>query len=104
MKRDLHVYLNESLTGHLTQDNNGRLSFAYATHWLNNPDAVPLSCSLPLRQARYNARECRSFFAGILPEESSREIIARILGISARNDYAMLEQIGGECAGAISFI
>jgi HipA-like C-terminal domain len=34
----------------------------------------------------------------------SREIIARNLGISARNDYAMLEQIGGECAGAVTFI
>ena len=33
-----------------------------------------------------------------------REIIARNLGISARNDYAMLEQIGGECAGAVTFI
>ena len=44
------------------------------------------------------------FFAGILPEESKREIIARNLGISARNDYAMLERIGGECAGAVTFI
>ena len=26
------------------------------------------------------------------------------LGISARNDYAMLERIGGECAGAVTFV
>jgi len=43
-------------------------------------------------------------FSGILPEESKREIIARNLGISARKDYAMLEQIGGECAGAVTFV
>jgi len=42
--------------------------------------------------------------AGVLPEESKREIIARNLGISGRNDYAMLERIGGECAGAVTFI
>ena len=42
--------------------------------------------------------------AGILPEKIIREIIARNLGISARNDYAMLERIGGECAGAVTFI
>src|SRR5271155_998792 len=48
--------------------------------------------------------ECRGYFGGILPEESKREIIARNLGISARNDYAMLEQIGGECAGAVTFV
>ena len=38
------------------------------------------------------------------PEEGSRKVIARILGISDKNDFAMLEQIGGECAGAISFL
>jgi serine/threonine-protein kinase HipA len=57
-----------------------------------------------LRKERFKRNECRGFFAGILPEESKREIIARNLGISARNDYAMLEQIGGECAGAVTFI
>jgi len=40
----------------------------------------------------------------ILPEGATREIIARNLGISAQNDYAMLERIGGECAGAVTFI
>ena len=40
----------------------------------------------------------------MLPEEKNREIIASILGISARNDFALLEQIGGECAGAVTFI
>src|SRR5205807_10031829 len=58
------------------------------------------SVSLPLRKEHFTRGECRGFFSGILPEESKREIIARNLGISARNDYAMLEQIGGECAGA----
>lgn len=63
-----------------------------------------MSHSLPLRQKRFGRKECRGFFAGILPEQSKREIIARNLGISPRNDYAMLEQIGGECAGAVTFV
>ena len=78
--------------------------FDYVESWLNRPGATPLSQSLPLRKERFKRNECRGFFAGILPEESKREIIARNLGISARNDYAMLEQIGGECAGAVTFI
>jgi hypothetical protein len=45
---------------------------------------VPLSQSLPLRAERFKAKECRGFFAGILPEDSKREIIARNLGTSAR--------------------
>lgn len=31
-----------------------------------------------------------------------RDQIARNLGISANNDFAMLKRIGGECAGEIS--
>lgn len=45
-----------------------------------------------------------SLFRGLLPEEQNREIIARNLGITPRNDYAMLREIGGECAGAVSLI
>jgi serine/threonine-protein kinase HipA len=104
MAKALDVYLHNHLVGNLIQDDGGQMSFRYAESWLNTPGATPLSQSLPLRKERFARKECRGFFAGILPEESKREIIARNLGISARNDFAMLEQIGGECAGAVSFI
>src|SRR5579871_809548 len=104
MARTLDVYLHTDLVGHLTQDDDGDMSFQYAQGWLDQPGAVPLSQSLPLRPERFRRKECRGFFAGILPEEAKREMIARNLGISARNDYAMLERIGGECAGAVTFL
>src|SRR5471032_1592892 len=104
MSRMLDVYLHEQLVGHLIQDEGGQMSFEYLESWLAQPEATALSQSLSLQKERFPAKECRGFFGGILPEESKREIIARNLGISARNDYAMLEQIGGECAGAVTFI
>lgn len=104
MAKMLDVYLHHDLVGHLVQDDGGQMIFEYAESWLNRSDATPLSQSLQLRKGRFKRKECRGFFAGILPEESKREIIARNLGISARNDYAMLERIGGECAGAVTFI
>lgn len=104
MAKTLDVYLHDELVGHLIQDDGGQQVFDYVESWLDKPGATPLSQSLPLRKERFTRNECRGFFAGILPEESKREIIARNLGISARNDYAMLEQIGGECAGAVTFI
>jgi serine/threonine-protein kinase HipA len=104
MARTLDVYLHNELAGQLVQDDGGQISFTYAESWLNKPGATALSQSLPLRKERFSRNECRGFFGGILPEETKREIIARNLGISARNDYAMLEQIGGECAGAVTFI
>ena len=104
MARTLDVYLHNELTGQLVQDDGGQMLFTYAESWLKKSGATALSRSLPLRKQRFSRKECRGFFGGILPEESKREIIARNLGISARNDYAMLEQIGGECAGAVTFI
>src|SRR5260370_40853852 len=104
MARTLEVYLHNDLVGQLTQDDGGQMGFKYAEDWLNRPGATPLSHSLPLRKERFSRKECRGFFAGILPEESKREIIAANLGISARHDYAMLEQIGGEGAGAVTVI
>ena len=104
MSRTLDVYLHAHHVGQLIQNEHGDMVFSYAQNWLDNPQAMPLSHSLPLRTEQFGRNECRGFFAGILPEETKREIIARNLGISARNDFAMLEQIGGECAGAITFI
>lgn len=104
MARTLDVYLDDDCVGHLTQDDGGQMVFEYLPSWLANPDAAPLSQSLPLRPQRFAQKECRGFFAGILPEQSKRDLVARNLGISARNDYAMLEQIGGECAGAVTFV
>lgn len=78
--------------------------FDYAETWLSKPGATALSQSLPLRKERFRRNECRGFFAGLLPEQAQRATVARNLGISERNDYAMLERIGGECAGAVTFI
>ena len=104
MAKTLDVYLHDTLVGYLTQDDDGQMLFEYAPSWLEASEAVPLSQSLPLRKTIFTRKECRGFFAGILPEENKRDIIARNLGISARNDFAMLERIGGECAGAITFV
>lgn len=103
MKR-LSVYLNGEPVGLLEQDDSGLLSFSYSSAWLERADAIPLSRSLPLQPEAFLGKEARPFFAGVLPEETPRQRIASILGISERNDFAMLERIGGECAGAVSLL
>ncbi len=104
MPKTLDVYLRDDLVGHLVQDDHGDLAFSYADSWLENAVAIPLSQSLPLGKEIFFRKQCRGFFAGVLPEQNMRENIARIFGISAKNDFKMLEQIGGECAGAVTFM
>jgi len=102
--RRLTVYLYGDPVGNLDQDDNGLIGFRYNPEWLNRPDAAPLSRSLPLQGEPFQGKRVRPFFAGILPDEGPRRQIAAILGISERNDFAMLERIGGECAGAVSLL
>lgn len=104
MARTLNVQYDRELVGQLIQDDGGQMTFKYDASWLGKPEPIALSRSLPLREETFTQKECRGFFGGTLPEEDNRRIIARILGISDKNDFAMLEQIGGECAGAISFL
>ena len=101
---NLIVYMNTERVGVLKQDESGVLQFSYDSTWLIKPTAIPLSRSLPLQGGVFPAKKCRPFFAGILPEEDPRRKIAGILGISRTNDFAMLERIGGECAGAVSLL
>ena len=104
MASTLNVYHDRELVGQLVQDDGGQMTFQYDKDWLTKPEPNPLSRSLPLREELFMQKDCRAFFGGTLPEEGNRKVIARILGISDKNDFAMLEQIGGECAGAISFL
>jgi len=103
MKR-LIVYLNGERVGALDEDDSGLLEFRYAQEWTGRSDSMPLSRSLPLQSEPFRGKHARPFFAGILPDEGPRQQIAAILGISERNDFAMLERIGGECAGAVSLL
>lgn len=102
MARILDVYLGHQLVGELEQDDSGALWFCYDEVWLASSEARPLSASLPLRPEKFRRNECRAFFAGLLPEEESRQLVAKAFGVSARNDFALLSKIGGECAGAVS--
>ncbi len=103
MARDLAVYLQGQAVGRLRQEDSGRLTFAYRDAWLDQPEAGPLSLSLPLQAEPFDDRVARPFFAGLLPDDFARERLARYLGVSRHNDFALLSEVGGECAGAVAF-
>ncbi len=103
MARDLAVLLHGEAVGTLRQEDSGRLTFGYRGDWLERPDARPLSLSLPLQEDPFDDRAARPFFAGLLPDDFARERLARYLGVSRHNDFALLAEVGGECAGAVSF-
>jgi serine/threonine-protein kinase HipA len=100
----LDVYFRDRLAGKLWLDERRRFVFQYDTGWLKGSHIFPLSLSLPLRPEPYADDAARPFFANLLPEGEIRELIAKQFRISEQNAYALLEKIGGECAGAVSIL
>jgi len=104
MGQQLNVFLHDQCVGTLRLDKGRRFVFQYAEVWLQQAHAVPLSIHLPLQPGVFEDVQARPFFANLLPESEMRRVIARRLGLSEQNDFALLEAIGGECAGAVSLL
>ena len=104
MTRTLDVWWDGRIVGQLTQDSDGALGFAYGPEWLRQEGAPALSVSLPRREEPFSRRECRPFFGGLLPEESQRDAVARVLGVSRANEFALLDRLGGDVAGALQLL
>jgi serine/threonine-protein kinase HipA len=100
----LDVYLRDQKVGRLWLDEKRRFVFQYDATWINKKGAIPLSLHLPLRAETYPDDLSRPFFSNLLPEAEIKRIIAQRLQISVSNDFAMLNGIGGECAGAVSVL
>lgn len=103
MAHELEVWLFADCVGTLALVE-GRLNFRYAPDWLSRPHAVALSTSLPLQIEPFDDHKTRPFFAGLLPEGRMRRLIAQQFQVSDQNDFALLDHIGGECAGAVTFL
>ncbi|PCI37505.1 MAG: toxin HipA [Rhodospirillaceae bacterium] len=97
----LDVFLHNEFIGKLSYQN-GLLSFVYDNGYMREERPLPLSASLPLQGEAFDHALSESFFSGLLPESIIRERLARYLRISAKNTFALLKEIGGECAGAVS--
>jgi serine/threonine-protein kinase HipA len=74
--------------------------FTYDPAWIA-ASRPPLSQALPLSGPPLPGA-VHAFFGGLLPEGEPRRLIARRLGVSERNDFALLAAIGGDTAGAIT--
>jgi serine/threonine-protein kinase HipA len=98
----LTVWWGDQSVGALRIDRQGDIEFTYDEAWRAASHARAISVSLPLRAEPYLRRETRPFFEGLLPEENQRIAVARALGVSQQNEFRLLEQIGGEVAGALS--
>ena len=97
----LDVYLQDKLAGSLAQMDDGDLAFTYDADYLDTA-SYGISLSLPLQSDAFRGSQVKAFFSGLLPEGSVRDRLAKYLGLSERNPFALLEAVGGDCAGALA--
>ncbi len=105
MSSELLALLNGREIGRVHRDKQGRLSFVYAPAWRQDPDAYPLSLSMPLAAAEHGRAAIEAFLWGLLPDnEAILEGWARRFHVSARNPLALLSEVGEDCPGAVQFV
>ncbi|CAG1017461.1 partial Serine/threonine-protein kinase toxin HipA, partial [Burkholderiaceae bacterium] len=87
-------------------DNAGIWRLTYASEWLGNPNAFPLSPHLVLRAKPYDdAQEdgmVEKFFDNLLPEGDARLRLEKRLSAKNGDSFDLLRRFGRETAGAVT--
>ncbi len=106
-KRQLAVWMNGEKVGQWSIDAQGQHEFRYEKAWLAEPDARPLSLSMPLRPAEspYSGPLVEAFFDNLLPDSVDiRRRVQLHFGAESTNPFDLLAEIGRDCVGAVQLL
>lgn len=101
----LAVMADGRVMGEVRKDKRSRLTFVYDEAWRRASDAYPLSLSMPLVIGEHEHARIEPWLWGLLPDNEA--ILARWgqrFQVSSRNPFALLAQVGEDCAGAIQIV
>ena len=105
MSKKLFVLLSGRAIGRVAQDDRGKLSFTYDEAWRDIRGAYPLSLSMPLAALEHRHDAISSYIWGLLPDnERVLDRWAKKFQVSARNPFALIANVGEDCAGAVQFV
>jgi serine/threonine-protein kinase HipA len=96
------IFYEQFAVGNLRVHDDGSLTFGYDPRWLATTGNFPLSVTLPLVADEFADPVVEPWLANLLPEEQQLTALSRALGVSSSDALAILKEIGGDTAGAIS--
>lgn len=76
-------------------------SFRYSEAYLSEPEAAPISLSLPLQADPFTPQQTRCFFDSLLPEGYTRRSVTAYLKLDEADYLSILLALGQECLGAL---
>ncbi|MEX0713384.1 MAG: HipA N-terminal domain-containing protein [Pirellulales bacterium] len=97
------VRLDGQAAGLLTEAGR-QVTFRYDPHWLANPQAVPVSLTLPLCEEPYVTDGLHPFFENLLPEGWLLELATKKLKISKDDAFGLLVATCADCVGAVEIV
>ena len=103
MSESVPVWFDALHVGDVSVGEDGALGYTYTEAWLATKGAFPLSLTLPLKTTIYPPEVISPWLANLLPEEEQLSILTRSLGLDRADSLAVLKEIGGDTAGALSF-
>lgn len=103
MTENVPVWFGDLKVGTVSVSEDGSLGFDYSDRWLATPGAFPLSRTMPLRTGSFASETISPWLANLLPEERQLAILTRSFGLDRADTLALLKEIGGDTAGALSF-
>ncbi len=102
---ELVVLLGDDVVGRLSSGAGGKLAFTYDDAWRRDPNAYPLSVSMPLAARDHGGVAVAAYLWGLLPDnEVILEAWAKRFQVSARSPFALLANVGEDCPGAVRFV
>jgi serine/threonine-protein kinase HipA len=105
MDQRLDVLFDGQPMGRVERNRRNRLVFQYDPLWSASPGSIPLSISLPFSAREHTSEMIEAFIWGLLPDN---EFVlgrwAKNFHVSARNPFALIANVGEDCAGAVQFV
>lgn len=79
-------------------------TFRYEVTWLANPNAQPISLTMPLRDEPYRSKYLHPFFQNLLPEGWLLELATKKLKIAKDDAFGLLLATCADCIGAVEVV
>ena len=100
MSSSMNIFYNHYVIAKLILTDSDDLELFYTEEWKQN--GFPLSPCLPL-QGTLDKKDVKNFVLNLLPEGNGLEELSKLFHISKANSFALLNAIGKETSGALSF-
>ena len=101
--RRAEILLQDHSVGMLEELEHG-YRFSYRSEHLQNPQALPVSLTLPLREEPYEDKRLFPFFDGLIPEGWLLQIAETTWKLDPRDRMGLLMACCRDCIGAVGVI